>query len=917
MQAPRGAACRHESAQSDATATCQIVINGGEGEAVRTTMAAAMLTTMVSLSARAGDPTAGPLLGRMQTHIPPLALAEALRTFAQSRQIQIVYLSEELRDWRTNGASGDLSAEEALSTLLEGTNLDFKFLDKVTVEIEPRSGCSLDDRTAAAQAAARSADPETASRSPSQGGPSTTVQPAVSANGGLAQEAGALEAIVVTAQKRSEDAQTVPVSLSVLTGTDIQEQGFRDVSDLAHLVPGVSVQRTGPAENTVIIRGVSSQAGVGSTVGYYYGEVPTSQLTQIDLPLFDLARVEVLRGPQGTLYGSSSMGGTIKYVPNQPEFNQFSTKIDVAAEHIHDSNGLGHKISDVVNLPLVEDKLAVRILVWSQYAKGYIDRYPIDPNNYLLADTSVAPVRGANTYDFYGYQVQLKFAPWENVTILPSFLSQKNESGGLFTVDLPQSNLAAGQLIQARDNPEPHTYDANIANLTVNASFGAWDLVSATSYFTQNVTQEEDTSKTQYVLLGAPPGYPIVPLLARTTFQPEETVQELRLSTKVAQFDGTIGLYYDHAERPSQQSIPFSPQWLAAYGNPVAFFGNAYNGYNMLFYNSDPSDNTERSIFGQGSYHITDKLSATLGVRTSYYYVSGSNYAYGFLNGPLSTSYASDSFHGVSPKYNITYDVTPNAMVYSTVAKGLRTGDIQAPSPEACDSDLAQYGLKSSPTKYDPDSLWSYEVGAKTTEFNRRMTLNGSAYYIDWSNIQQTVALECGFPFTGNLGKASVRGGELELQLLPIDQLTLYSSLSYTDSKLNSTTPGTPGVSGDPLLDVPLWTAAVSAKYRQPINENVSAFMRIEGSYEDKVERTFVPTDFFRTVPAYHLFNIRFGTRQTESKWEITAYVTNLLNTFAQSGLRLSDTGADLPNTRPVSIVQPRTFGLETVWRLK
>ena len=746
-------------------------------------------------------------------------------------------------------------------------------------------------------------------------GPSSSAKPAAADN---EASQGTLEAIVVTAQKRSEDAQTVPVSLSVLTGADIEEQGFRDVSDLAHLVPGVSVQRTGPAENSVIMRGVSSQAGVGSTTGYYYGEVPISQLTQIDLPLFDLARVEVLRGPQGTLYGSSSMGGTIKYVPNQPEFNHFSTTLDVAVEHIDDSQGLGHKVSDVVNLPLVDDKLAARIMVFSQYAKGYIDRYPVDPNNYVLVDYSSAPEHGVNTYDFYGYQIQLKYQPWENVTILPSFLSQKNESGGLFTVDLPQANLAAGQLIQARDDPEPHTYDANIANLTVNASFAGMDLVSATSYFTENITQEEDSAKTQYVLIGSPAGYPVVPFLVRTTAQPEELVQELRLSGKVGQvFDGTIGLYYDRSERPNQQNIPFPPQWLAAYGNPAAFFGNGFNGYGTLFYGTYTATNTERSVFGQGTYHITDKLSATVGVRASYYDVSGSTYAYGYANGPLTSFYAKDSFNGVSPKYNITYDVTPDLMVYSTVSKGLRTGNIQSPSPQACDADLAQYGITSAPTKYNPDSLWSYEVGAKSSEFNRRMTLNGDVYYIDWSNIQQEVALECGFPFTGNFGKASVKGGELELTVLPVDQLTLYSSLSYTDAKLNSTTAGTPGVAGDPLLDVPLWTAAVSAEYRQPINDNLSGFLRLEGTYEDKVYRTFDPTDFFRVVPSYQLFNLRLGARQPDKKWELTGYVTNLANKFAQSGLRLSDTGADLPNTRPVSIVQPRTFGVEVVWKVQ
>jgi outer membrane receptor protein involved in Fe transport len=289
----------------------------------------------------------------------------------------------------------------------------------------------------------------------------------------------------------------------VLTGTEIQQMGIKDVSDIAQLAPGIAVQNTGPGENTIVMRGVSSSAGVSSTTGVYYGEVPVSLVRQVDMPLFDLARVEVLRGPQGTLYGSGSMGGTIKYVPNVPEFNRFTTTVGVGMEHIDGSYGLGHKTYGVVNIPLVDDKLAARIMVFSQSDKGYIDRYDVSQTNPVTGvDTTIAPSRDVNSVNWYGYQIMLRYKPWNNVTITPMFLSQKEKAASLFVVDLPQSDLAAGQLLQARDANSPHSNDANIANLTIDATFSALDLVSTTSYLSLVSNENEDSAATQHVLMG-------------------------------------------------------------------------------------------------------------------------------------------------------------------------------------------------------------------------------------------------------------------------------------------------------------------------------------------------------------------------------------------------------------------------------
>jgi iron complex outermembrane recepter protein len=730
---------------------------------------------------------------------------------------------------------------------------------------------------------------------------------------GAALQEPALQEVVVTAQLRSEGSQSVPVSLSALTGDAIQQNGLTNIADIGQLVPGVSVQRTGLGENNIVIEGVSYTPSTGgqsstSTVGYYYGDVPLIE-PDVDFPMYDLNRVEVLRGPQGTLYGSGSMGGTVKFVPNEPVFNQFSAKVGLDTDHIQHSEGLGNTAYAVVNIPIAE-KLAARVLMFGEHEQGYIDRYLVDPNNYLGIDTNTPPDRGVNSYDYYGYQLQVKYEPWDNVTIVPLFLSVKEMSAGISTVDLPQDNLSAGQLLQTRDSPEPSTYDTNLANLPINATFGPVNVVSDTSYVKQTVIQTEDLSKTAYVLLGAPAGLPVVPLPIFNYLEPSELVQEVRASSTIGPVDATLGVYYNRTRYPYVQSFPFTPQWLAAYGNPVSYFGNSYPFYNTLFVGDLQTNHSERAIFTQETYRLTSKLSLTAGVRAIRYDVSGGATEYGALNGPETFFSAQHTYSGVTPKFNLAYQVTPDKMVYVTAAKGLRTGGIQAPAPVVCDSDLPPGVSPPTPTGFAPDSLWNYELGAKTKEFDGRWIVNGNAYYIDWSKIQEEVQLECGFPFVSNFGQAKIKGGTLEVQGAPVDPIKVYGSLSYTDAKLTNTVAGTTGQAGDPLLYTPMWSGAVSAEYRRELNSYMSGFVRVEGTYTDRIYRDFVPS-FYQIAPSYYLLNLRLGVHTSE--WDVTSYVKNLCNKITQSAERLSVSGSNLPDTRAVAVVQPRTVGVEIV----
>jgi iron complex outermembrane receptor protein len=726
-----------------------------------------------------------------------------------------------------------------------------------------------------------------------------------------------LQEVLVTAQKREENIQSVPISMTAITGAQLEDAGIVNVSDIARFIPGLSVARTGPDQNNIYIRGVSSNVGLEDTVGYYVDDVPVSSplsfsTSTLDVQLFDLQRVEVLRGPQGTIYGSGSMGGTIKYVTNKPDLEQPLARMQQTLEYIDGSNGVGDKSYAVINVPLVKDTLALRVVGLYESDSGYINRYATNPHDILLTDPSVPVQRYVNSDESHGFRAELEYVPWKNVTLLTTVTEQHDYARDPSTIDTPPGSLSAGNLIQTRLFPEPRTHDTKIANFVATIALGSVDLTSSTSYFERPETLTEDYSKLGFLLLGSPATGAVVPFMMTRYDRNNEFAQEDRASLKIgSSFDAVIGYFYSRSWLNSEDYQPISPEFVTVYGDPLVFFGTAYPFYNVIYQNSAHNELTENAVFGQGTYKLTDKLALTVGLRDSWikntYYIR----QWGALNGPETTTNVQGSSGGVTPKYNVAYHLSDDVMVYATAAKALRAGAGQAPPPEAvCGADLAALGIVTPPNSYASDSLWSYELGEKAQMLDRRLTLNGAAYYITWSKIQQLVLLQCGFPFVANYGHAISKGGELEAHFAATNALSLSASVGYTDAYLTTSTPGTQGVSGDPLVDVPKWTTSTTAEYTRPVGDDLNGFARVDWSYTSRIYRLYFDSPFRISSP-YDVVNLHLGVRQAHSnRWELSLYVNNLFDKIAESGLYHADGGADLPTTRSIGIIQPRTTGI-------
>src|ERR1700722_11674442 len=555
-QAPRGAACGHESTQQDATATCLITINGGV--AVRMTMAAAMLMAVLSLTARAGDPAAVPYLGRMQTDIPPLALAEALRAFAQTRHIQIVYVSQELGSRRTEGVHGDLSAEEALSALLEGTDLEFKFLDNQTVAIEPRSGRG-DDRAETADAAGKPAGPDQG-RMPPRAAP---------------EETNTLQEVLVTASRRTESQLDVPMSLAVISRQTLEEQGVQTFDDFANQIPNLTFNygETGGDINdrAIAIRGIQGT----DTTGVYMDDLPMP--ISLDPRILDLQRIEVLRGPQGTLYGARSMGGTVREITTPPDLTEATGSVHSAGLSI-DGGGDGYQLDGTFNVPLVVDSVALRFTPFSGEDPGYINREFPDP----AAPGRLSIVKNTAALKYQGVIASLLWKAADNLALRPTIMYQSTQSNGFPLADYSASNVV---IFRHFDLPESAIDKWLYAGGTINYSTPYGVITSATSLLNRHSLDVEDVS--EYTASSAAFNTPLFPSTEPTTRLTHSATEEIRFASAwrgPVQFVG--GLYYNLTDYTDeyQQIIP---QFQAIFGSI-----NAYSQW-------QPQRQTQRAVYGE------------------------------------------------------------------------------------------------------------------------------------------------------------------------------------------------------------------------------------------------------------------------------------------------------------------------------
>lgn len=723
----------------------------------------------------------------------------------------------------------------------------------------------------------------------------------------------ALSEIVVTAQKRRENIQNVPISMTAIGEQDLQRLDVQSLQDVSRQTPSLVVVSAGPGENELIIRGISSTAGTTSTVGYYLDDTPLqpssnaallSQRGAIDPSLFDLQRVEVLRGPQGTLYGSSSMGGTVKYVTYQPDLNRVEIKLQGQAAGI-DGGGPDSLLNGTVNIPLIQDKLAARVTAYYHYQGGYIDRYPIDPNNYLAVEPDSSPKHDVNTENSTGARAQLRFQPDATLSITPSIFYQYMRLGAPFQVDVPPGSL--DNLIQARDVSEVTDERSTIENLAIHKQFPMVELVSSTSYFDREVKLNEDSSKVLAYYFSPPQTY-VYPSKITGMYFNKEFTEELRATSDFkGPFQILAGGYFHRTFAPLSSTIPDPVGYDAAFGSPF--------GGEEFYHGVRKATLQETAVFSEASLQLGHGVTARGGVRwfdvDQRFFQSGD----GVFNGGFSAVTNRSTDTGVNPKGNIEWQIDPNHMVYATASRGYRPGGPNNPAPAAvCGADVSALGLSTSQlVKYNSDHLWNYEVGAKTSWMDHKLTVNGDVYYIDWSQVQQQIVLNCGFNITANFGSAISKGGELETTFRPIPPLRLSGGFGYTDATLRNGIPGSGANRGDPLQDVPHWNAATTAEYTQPINDRFNGFGLINATYTSNSHALYDKTSPFYIKKGYTLVNLRLGIDQG-SRWEAAVYVENLLDKIGETDLPTA-IAADLPTTRRFAITQPRTAGVSVSYR--
>ena len=719
-----------------------------------------------------------------------------------------------------------------------------------------------------------------------------------------------VEQVFVTAQKRSEALQSVPLSVTAIDAGEIEHMGIEHLSDLAREAPGLTVVSSGPGQNILIMRGISSAAGSAGTVGYYLDDTPISASSNaallslrglIDPSVFDIARVEVLRGPQGTLYGSSSMGGTVKYISTQPDLAHFGGKATATLSHT-EGGGWNEEGDALLNIPLMDNRAALRIGLYDRSQDGYIDRYPIASNDVLGIAPGAAPQRGVNSEHTKGARIMLRMLFGDRYTLTASYYYQNMVLDAPFQIDVPPGSL--DNLIQTRLVPEPSTQNSALGNVTLHKGFNSGELVSSTSYYDRRVAIDEDASKVLYYFFSPAPQTSVYPAGMHGDYINREFTQELRL---LSDFSGPLqligGAYYHHVDAPLASQIPVPAGYNALYGTD----------YGSFFIGGRQATVKETALFAEGSYQLAPAWSARIGLRAFHVDQSFAQQGDGVFNGGPSAVTGTSADRGYNPKFNLSWQLSPDVMLYATASKGFRPGGPNNPAPAAlCGKEVAGLGLSQDQLlKFDPDSLWNYELGEKAQWLDHRLTLNSSVYYIDWTKVQQQIVLQCGFNITANFGSATSKGGELELSYQPTRRLTLRAGASYTEATLDNDVPGTDAKKGDQLQDVPRWSGSAAAEYGMPMGANYSGYGRLDATYTGTANALYDRSSPFYQRRGFAQLNLRFGLEPAVHgpHWKVAFFIDNLLNKIGETGLPVA-ISADLPDTRRIAIDRPRTAGV-------
>jgi iron complex outermembrane recepter protein len=756
------------------------------------------------------------------------------------------------------------------------------------------------------------------------------------------QDATNLDEIIVTGTKRDSTIQDVPFSINAQTQEDIQRSGAVTLEDLSRNVAGLSIQNLGPGQSQVSVRGVSAgqvvrdQPGVKEQVGVYLDEsVVSLSLFTPDLDLFDLNRVETLRGPQGTLFGSGSVGGTVRYITNQPTLGVTEGSIELNLNNV-DGDDFGGHVKGAINIPL-SDTVALRAVGYQTEYAGFID-----------ARREGGSARGnVNGGSRSGGRVALLFQPSDTISFTPRIVYQKIETDGFnrqevfnlfanpFTTTRAPVTLAEREQFLLLD--EAFEDETLLADLTASFDLGAVELTSVTSYIDRDILVSRDASAltgSVSVDLGFPAAAVLLPSNLVDTTTLEQFSQEVRISsTSDGPFQWLAGVFYSQVDRVYSQLLP-TPGYDAATDARLGAGTSAAvrNGfgpnspYNALL----PYDIEQTAVFGEASYDF-GQLTVTAGGRF-YDFSETRSFTSGglFANGDRRTDTTESD--GFTPRVLVSYEVSDNVTLNAQAAQGFRLGGVNDPLniPLCSPADAAIFGGFQD---YDDETLWNYEAGVKSRFGN--VTLNSAVFYTDIENLQTTLdAGSCSSRVVFNVESAHTAGIELELSTLLTDNLEVGFSGSFVEAEFDSTVrDGTGAViggirEGNRLPSVPELQLSLNATYSFTVLSGLPAyinasFQHIGSRYTQASDQENNPRSFTSglpfggatgtrativdlELPSYELFNLSGGL-EFDNGVEAIVYINNL---FDENPLLSFDRERGGRARLGYTVGAPRTVGL-------
>jgi iron complex outermembrane recepter protein len=841
---------------------------------------------------------------RQPTNIPAQGLGAALRALAKERNFQIVYATQEIAKLRTRGIVGELTTTEALEQLLSGTGLTYRYLDGNTVTIVAPATDASREVTGAVEgerpptSVREWQEPERQARNTitqeSDGGEApkrTFWQRLRLAQAEVAQGTDASSAasdpkvseVIVTATKRSERVQDVPISIAVVGAEDIDRRGLVGSADYLRGMPGVNQTEIGYGGQAIIIRGLETTNSFlnfsgGTTVGTYFGETPTTNSagllgSSVDLKLVDIDRVEVLRGPQGTAFGSSSMGGTVRTIPAAPRTDRFEGQLTGGYSASSGDGGDNYTMQGTVNIPLVADRLAIRAVAYDFSDSGfYRNKAGSDPafQSGFVAQYGIQAFatdeEDVGTSNTVGGRISALFKVTDDLRFTLGYVRQKTEvdgypisTSGTYEQSLSQvapEHVFRGEKGGINDN------EVELVNGVLEYDFSWASLLGSYSYL------EGESEHTLVAPLFAGLNLPV----SFRQFSPHrERSGEIRLVTRLeGAWNFVVGAYAD------QHDDQYLVDWVW-FGDPAT--NTFVPPQRDLIDYVDLRDLKQKAAFAEASWQFMPRFTLTAGVRGyDYERRTRINQTGPLLAGQIVATDDKTEDSGTTFRANLSYKPTDESLVYAAWGEGFRLGRPQPPVPvAACDmnGDGLIDGTNApigSTGSVGSDDVTSYELGAKLALLDRRLTMDAAVFRMNWNNIPVQLQPDCGYAYTTNAGSARSQGVELQANLQVSDAFLVSVGGSYNDAELTTDVPAQGFSSGDSLPGTPKESANLGLQYSFDVAGR-AAYVRADSIY---VGRFFGDIPQSPTQKAGDYVKVNASARLEFGSLDVDLYVHNL-----------------------------------------